>query len=286
MNATWIRAILQTEEIDGIKLSVLHWKRLALAEAPLVQRAERKRAKMLHIQMPSNLETANYQSMYELPTTLGDDHLVVNYDAESLVNTPAEVLPSMATAGSSSGQLPTSVQVSLPGCVEGSESSDESARPPHLELATFIPKVTATVRVKTIHSVDGGKAQSVSDPTGGVSPTAYSVPTKTRSVNKDTYGHHEDGSVTSKSSSATRSITKLRRYLSSGQHSLLRGLWWLRTVGILLLLLAIGLTIAVTSITHTNFETMSQNLRYIVAGADRMLYKANAIFNLQVCGTF
>jgi PAS domain S-box-containing protein len=292
-HSMWIRAMLQTQDVEGVQVNVLHWKRLSIADAPLMAQAERKRARLLHINLPSQQETATYVSMYEIATlqdpigtratdsnhsiVIGEPQSNAAGDAiqETTLHSPMEHVHINVLVSETDQQLSArqGLKLSVPGTVNV-EDEDSSEERPIVALATPTTMTTtkhfkAATRTSTEIGPEAAGAIGVRSSPGKVS----------RGGTKEGY---EDGSVTSKSSSASRSVSKLRRYLSSGNHSLLRGLWWLRALGFALLLLAVGLAVAVSVLAESNYALMSANLRYIVAGADRMVYKANAIYNLQV----
>ena len=95
------------------------------------------------------------------------------------------------------------------------------------------------------------------------------------------HGGEDGGTVTSKLSTASRSIARLRRFLASDDNKLLPGLWWLRAVGIMLLVVAITLAIGSSVLARSSFDTMGNNLDYIGLGAQRLILKAKAIFSMQ-----
>lgn len=77
-------------------------------------------------------------------------------------------------------------------------------------------------------------------------------------------------SVSSGTSYGKRTLSRLRRVLADSNHSMLRGLHYLRIVGIAITILSIALAAAVASIVNTQFSNYRENLVYTSKGADRI----------------
>jgi PAS domain-containing protein len=85
----------------------------------------------------------------------------------------------------------------------------------------------------------------------------------------------------SRTSVAARSLNRLRRTLSSDHQPLLKGLWYLLVVGVILTLLAIGLSIMVVIVTRDSFNSFTDNASYTSLASKRLLAKSSAIRSLQ-----
>jgi hypothetical protein len=75
---------------------------------------------------------------------------------------------------------------------------------------------------------------------------------------------------------------RLRALLSAGDRDLLPGLWWLRIVGIGITLLALALAITTAVVARSSFYDYMAHLDYVRGGAERLHYKADVYYSLQV----
>lgn len=102
-----------------------------------------------------------------------------------------------------------------------------------------------------------------------------------RSHHAGSVDDRSEGSGSSRSTAAVRSLTRLRRVLSSDNQPLLPGLRLLLIVGIVLTVLAVGLAAIIVVIMRTSFVQYRMNAEYTALGSKRLLYKASALRSLQ-----
>jgi len=88
-------------------------------------------------------------------------------------------------------------------------------------------------------------------------------------------------SGSSTNTSASKALTRLRRLLVDGNQALLPGLWWLRIIGLAITLLAVALAATVAVLARQSFLSYKSNVDYMANAAQRMLSKADAIYNMQ-----
>jgi len=81
----------------------------------------------------------------------------------------------------------------------------------------------------------------------------------------------ETQSVSSGSSYGRRTLNRLRRVLADSGNSLLRGLYFLRIVGLLITVLSIALAIAAATVMQDQFTRYRDNLIYTSLGAERVI---------------
>jgi PAS domain S-box-containing protein len=102
-----------------------------------------------------------------------------------------------------------------------------------------------------------------------------------KSVDHDGIESRSSGG-SSRGTTVSKSMVRLRRLLSDGTRGLLPGLWWLRVVGIGITILAIVLAVTVAIIARASFYDYMDHLTYVRGGAQRLHYKADVYYSLQV----
>lgn len=87
-----------------------------------------------------------------------------------------------------------------------------------------------------------------------------------------------DKSQASTGTSATKMLTRLRRaFAQRDQQALLPGLWYLRLVGLLVTLLAVGLSVGIVAATVASFNSYADNVSYVTMGSQRVVSTFSAL---------
>jgi hypothetical protein len=278
----WVRGRLQRISLsDCTQIHVLHWQKVpesdqfTILKAQARLRATRSKANLIETQPPpvqvvvkpmvtasKSLRTSSSfmsrSNSFRLPNA--GHTLSLRIGVPALIATPEEDTDALASL---SQDGPTGLS---------------SSKPLHSRSSSPDPIRKGGVSTR---GIGGLQALVPSSMYSGTTKSALKSIKSTASFNDRDGSASEGKSQTSESSTASKSLSRLRKLFTDNAPPLLPGLKSLRLVGLAITVLAIGLASAIAVTSQTSFRAYLQNVEYTTLGAERILRTFNSMIAMQ-----
>jgi hypothetical protein len=306
---SWVRGRLQRIDlVTGQQIYVLHFQKVSESDHFAIIKAQAMRARSdskvdasnaLHtsssrsefISKSSRMSATDQQADAPQHNTLASPPSVQQPQRGKVVRRhateePADPLSELLQNEPSSIEYPSAAKMGIPPIkIPFAPRKRPISTPPQDSREDLRDRRPVAPTIKAV--ADGSETPvqlnstllSQRNPTSGKS--ALKIARSPAAVNDRDGGGSEGKSQTSETSTATKSMVRLRKLFTENAPPLLMGLKLLRIVGMAITALAVGLASGISVTTQNSFRDYRGNVQYTSLGADRMLKTFNGMIAMQ-----